>query len=449
MQNQKKTLWLTALAGALTIAFASGCPDDDKSTSPSGSPSPSPSASGVDVKVHEWVKVGSPGANFAPVGKNVPHIAVSRDGKFLYAANAGHEVYGFDLADTSKFNDNSSWTKFDLNATGLAANDATVARARNLSNVAAATVNRLKGTETGVVGSTDAVAGAGAFLITGKTITAAWDSSLVNTFAADRAANSVWAGTLKNAADKEFIYVANAVNADAHSTINASIDAAGVVARLVNRYQRATNPFGTTKNFFVNAGGKALIVDARGIVEMQDAGIGAAATTGADSAGVQLENPNWRQVGGTANDGINDVVGFGDLVFVALNAGGADTGGVAVYNARTNAVKGVPNGSWSNKTVLTVVELDGKFYSVEADGLYLIDLDTANVSKRGAKFAANAAVPTAKAGVTAGATFDKDGTNLPASNITGAIVDKNGNLFIATGNDHIVVRKKSVAQKIN
>lgn len=99
MQNQKKTLWLTALAGALTIAFASGCPDDDKSTSPSGTPTPTPSAS--QVTYYEWHKLDAAKRGFTDAQLNQMLLS---DGNFYFAtAGEGLVIWDGKAEDTANF----------------------------------------------------------------------------------------------------------------------------------------------------------------------------------------------------------------------------------------------------------------------------------------------------------------------------------------------------------
>lgn len=450
MQNQKRNLWLVALVGAL--ALATGCNDEGGTTSPSNNPSnPGSVAPGsVDVKAHKWVKIGTPGANFAPAGKNVATMGVSEDGKFLYVAGAAaNELSAADLKDTTKLGENASWKKFDLGATGIVAGGA----GGDLANMNAGTkIVRIVGTKTGAAISGARAGNGTAALLTGNTFTAAWthgNTHLVGNTPAD----VLWAGALKKANGDEYFYVNNPAAFAENSTINQVTSAVGIKARLNVKYDRNGNfTNAAAPHHFVNLGNKAFIVDKTGFTLMSDAIIGTT-TDGVAPAAAGDVAATWK-IAAADNDLINNVVAAGDLGFVALKpaaaGAGANTGGVAVFDSsKPAAVKGKPDATWSAKDVLTVVMIDKKPYAVEADGLYLVDLATAGVSKRGAKFAVNADLPAKAAAVTAGTVYDVDGGNLPKANITFAVVDKNGNLFISTDNDHIVMRAAAKDVTVN
>src|SRR5580704_13793758 len=93
MQNQKKNLWLIALVGALTLAFASGC--DNESASKKKEDEDKEEKQTKNAKVHEIKKVKKH-ADFVD-SDSIGGIEESRDGKFGYFMHDGTGVRAFEV----------------------------------------------------------------------------------------------------------------------------------------------------------------------------------------------------------------------------------------------------------------------------------------------------------------------------------------------------------------
>lgn len=452
MQNQKKNLWLIALAGALTIAFVGGCPGGDETTPTTPT---APPGTARNFEVHEWIEAKSL-PNLLTSTTDVRLIEVSGDDKFVYATN---DTAALSVADISAGIDNiakdASWTPRTFVTAIPVPGPGKVAAAFN--GAAAARIKRFHPTKNGVLISVDAggagAANGAAALLVGNAYKAAWQADNVAhthlAVATPVDSRALYAGVLKRTNGDEYVYLALHSNTDtpgANSTLGTAIDAAGtsVAARLGLAFTRAANPFVTTAPlWFASAAGKAMILAVdRGLSEYAntDAEVGSA-TPIADAAGRGVVG-GWKlAVGGAANAAlIKDVVSLGDKVYIALDTG------VAIYDAKTPANSPANiDATWTagtNILHLAVDKLGKKVYAVMDDGLF----DCTDGKKAAKKFLDGAKAKPADADIVEKGVYEVS-SKLPGGSITDAKFTK-GNLIIATSDKGLIIRKAAKAETV-
>lgn len=446
---KKRNLWAVGLAGVLAITLASGCNDEGENGGGGGGGGNGGGGNTVAVNVHKWVKVAK-NTKFDPAAVKVTKIAISGNGENLYVAgDAAGQLYHVALdTNLANINVDAKWTKFNLADTKLG-NTGVFDRKDISSTGGDAIVATLVATDKGAVLATKTAAtkAAAALLEVGNFI-AAWDSSGAGTFTADHPSKLLNVGVLKNTAgDKEFLYVQDTEDKDSNSTLNSEITATGIKVQLANKFERTVTPFAGDKLFFVNANNKAFIGDKIGLVSVAEGDLGAtksnALIANAAATDWKMATPN--------NDEVNDMTGHGNNVYVALGDGSAaNTGGVAIYKADTNAtIK--PDTAWDKKKVLTVAFDGTTAWALEATEIVALDLTDTTKVKRGATFAAAAPLVLTSGklakGTAAGANFSEDAA-LPTDKMTDLKFDKNGNMWIATSDAGIIVRKKAESRTL-
>lgn len=457
MQFKSKNLLLTLSTilglGLLTAADCGGGNDGSSSSSSTSGTNPP-----KDVYIHEWVQAKSL-ANLLGSTNDVKLIALDKGGKFLYATNNSNRLSVIDISPgIDKIAENASWKGFaDLNP-GLTGTAGKLAAAFN--GAAAARIVRFAPTKGGVLVSVDAGAvgnsNGGAGLLIGKDWKAAWQADhtgATHLYAqTDATSRALYAGVLSKADGNEYVYVhvfSTTNTPNANSTFATAIDAAGTsVAAKLGVSLTAATAFDTTEAapFYVNAGGKALVVSLRGISVITDGNIGAVTAVPNPAALPSDANVGRWQLaaGGTPPTSVVDVAVLSNKVYIALNSG------VFVFDASAvNPQNGNIDVSWpavSNIKKLAVDEDGKKIYAVLADGLY----ECTDGKKAGSALAAGKVKPAKFDYDTLNSkdVFD-DGSKFPSTAVIEDAKFVSGHLIIATSNEGLVVRKKAKVQTIN
>lgn len=451
MQNQKKNLWLVALAGALTIAFVGGCPGDGDSTTGSGSNTGS--VTEKNVKIREGKKLAK-GTKLNFTG-NIDEVAVSGNGNWFYfTSNGKAELHAADLS--GKFVDianDAKWEKIGLGDTGLAdtVGKKKMAAAVIALNMASTKEGVLVGRSTNVNGTTDNAANGIAYL-KGKAWEAAWINDAGTNIDGLTATEPVFAGVVVSGNNE--LPVAFNKKTDNFGALDERVTLAAPAVMIDRTLKPHTNPVFTTAGavipHVVMVGTDAFIVDQVGVHKLLAAGIAAGANK-VTQAQVQAATPNsgsdaWKQTAAVANIAVNDVVAANGKVYIALNGGAANTGGYVVFDPAGPSVKAPDNTDFNNKAVLGFAVEGNNVYAVMDDGLFATDISAAT-AKKGKKFEAGKALPSDVASMNETDEFF-EGTALPSTGIKAAKFAKGGGLVVVTASDiHVIMPVETVKKK--
>lgn len=457
MQYKKRNLWSLALAGALALAFASGCNDNDPSI---------PSDGKKNIAVREWKQIKK-STNFNPTDDKVSKLAVSEDGKFLYAAGTGTELFVADLnGGVADIANDGKWKKVDFANTTLNASSSAVAGKVNGLSASMNSILHLRPTATGVMISgkhsvRGKTAGAAA-LMSGASFKAAWapvdGDTHIGTAGVDVGV-ALNAGVLKKKNGKEYPYVqyvldGSGFDAAQNRTIDQSIDATGVVAQLGVNY-RADTAFNEDDGMHHFASGKigvdmkSMIITKVGVRVYADADTVGTNTKIADAVADHGVAAAWKMAkdDGAAvasapdNNVINAVAVAGEYLYIALKSTGSaeNTGGVATYKLDGTAHAGPRKSSWDKVDVLALAVEGGKVWAVVKDGLYEAKAE----GTKGNKLALRPTVPTDYSAMDESARYDMG--SIPSDKITDAkFVGQS--LVISTDGDGLYVSMPEVTK---
>lgn len=442
MQNRKKNLWLIALVGALTIAFAGGCPGDDdsgkdkdKDKDKNGKNPPK------TINVKTWSKIDKDAFG---AKDDVAMLSVSGDGKWVYVvADAGKELRALDVgADFAKSaKDKANWNKIPLAHAAGGAGLALLTAHNN--NAVTQIVSAKEGAFVTING--DAATEKGAWYAKGKVFAAGWATKNADIDNATIATNATVRGFVMSKANSEYPLVVGKSASTGVGTLGSVTLAAPALlpansGHVLTRNTAAFN-FGLASTLGTMGSKDFWVVDLNGINKVEDGWIGdAGAHAAANPATINAsQKPGaWGNLG-AANDTPKSVYfsAKAKKLYIGFAVAANNKGGVAIYDENVTTV--APHADWKGIEVLGFAEDDmGIVFAVTKDKLIATKIDGGAVQIDKDAEISQAKVGAGKADKTYASAKDGFDGSMPSSNITNAAF-VGQSLIVTTDNDGVHV----------